>query len=135
MDQCKVQLISVPLSWTLGTVELQPIVMYMCNSHKFAPPQVGKSHVKKGVLVLQVNLEFLTVDRRTFVTDEDKSLQVLFGDSGDAASATQGEVQTIARRLVTLFASLKVCWGWEMQWLRKYLALGCAHLSLGGNYE
>jgi hypothetical protein len=91
---------------------------------------VGKSQKENGVLVMQVNLEFLTVDRRTFVTDEDKSLQVLFGDSGDAASATQVEVQTIARRLVTLFASLKVRWGWEMQWLSKYLARGSGYLSL-----
>lgn len=59
---------------------------------------------------MQVNLEFLTVDRRTFVTDEQKSLQVLFGLEGsDASSAVQEEVQLISRRLVTLFASLKAC--------------------------
>jgi hypothetical protein len=58
---------------------------------------------------VQVNLEFLTVDRRTFVTEEEKSLQVLFGEGAEASPAIQDEVQLISRRLVTLFASLKVC--------------------------
>eukprot|EP00884_Botryococcus_braunii_P006265 jgi/Botrbrau1/1563/Bobra.0107s0050.1 len=72
------------------------------NAIKSSPGLIA--HLKT---LKEVNLELLTVDRRTFVTEEEKSLQVLFGEGAEASPAIQDEVQLISRRLVTLFASLK----------------------------
>ncbi|KAK9819584.1 hypothetical protein WJX72_000024 [[Myrmecia] bisecta] len=55
----------------------------------------------------EVNLELLTIDKRTFITGEEQALQVLFGENVDNSAAYRTEVATIANRLVTAFASLK----------------------------
>ena len=56
---------------------------------------------------MQVNLEFLVVDKRTFVTDEERALQTLFGDTPDGTMRTRHETALMADRLATVFASLK----------------------------
>ena len=57
----------------------------------------------------QVNVELLTIDKRTFTTDEGLSLQTLFGENSEGSAQYRAEVSTIASRLATVFASLKVC--------------------------
>ena len=58
--------------------------------------------------VLQVNLELLTMDKRTFVTDHERALQSLFGENSDSSPQFRGDISSIAARLATVFASLKV---------------------------
>ena len=57
---------------------------------------------------IQVNVELLTIDKRTFTTDEGHSLQTLFGENSEGSAMYRSEVSTIAARLATVFASLKV---------------------------
>ena len=61
-----------------------------------------------GVLSVQVNVELLTIDKRTFITDEGHSLQTLFGENSEGSAQYRTEVTTVAARLATAFASLKV---------------------------
>lgn len=56
----------------------------------------------------QVNLEFLVMDRRTFVTDERNALRVLFGENGSNSASYKVAVATLCSRLAGVFASLKV---------------------------
>ncbi len=56
----------------------------------------------------QVNVELLTIDKRTFTTDEGNSLQTLFGENSEGSAQYRAEVSTMAARLATVFASLKV---------------------------
>ena len=58
---------------------------------------------------VQVNVELLTIDKRTFITDEGHSLQTLFGENSEGSAQYRSEVTTVAARLATVFASLKVC--------------------------
>lgn len=55
----------------------------------------------------EVNVELLTIDKRTFTTDEGLSLQTLFGENSEGSAQYRAEVSTIASRLATVFASLK----------------------------
>ena len=57
---------------------------------------------------MQVNLELLTMDKRTFVTDHERALQSLFGENSDSSPQFRGDISSIAARLATVFASLKV---------------------------
>lgn len=59
-------------------------------------------------LWLKVNVELLTIDKRTFTTDESNSLTTLFGESSEGSAQYRSEITTIATRLATVFASLKV---------------------------
>lgn len=63
-------------------------------------------HVK--ILAIQVNVELLTIDKRTFTTDEGNSLQTLFGENSEGSAQYRAEIQVMANRLATVFASLKV---------------------------
>lgn len=56
----------------------------------------------------QVNLEFLVMDRRTFVTDERNALRALFGENGSNSASYKVAVATLCSRLAGVFASLKV---------------------------
>ena len=56
----------------------------------------------------QVNLEFMTVDRRSFVTGEAHALRALFGEGGSGSASYRVAVASICARLAGLFASLKV---------------------------
>lgn len=56
-----------------------------------------------------MNVELLTIDKRTFTTDEGNSLQTLFGENSEGSAQYRAEVSTMAARLATVFASLKVC--------------------------
>ena len=56
----------------------------------------------------QVNVELLTIDKRTFTTDEGNSLQTLFGENSEGSAQYRAELSTMAARLATVFASLKV---------------------------
>jgi hypothetical protein len=53
-------------------------------------------------------LELLLVGSQSFITDEADALRVLFGSGSDESVAAKVEVQQIARRLATLFATTKV---------------------------
>lgn len=55
----------------------------------------------------EVNVELLTIDKRTFTTDEGNSLQTLFGENSEGSAQYRAEVSTMAARLATVFASLK----------------------------
>ena len=57
---------------------------------------------------MQVNLEYLQLDSRSFVTGEDRALSLLFGASSDESVEARVTVKRIAQRLATLFATLKV---------------------------
>jgi hypothetical protein len=57
---------------------------------------------------LQVNLEFLVVDKRTFLTDKERALQMLFGEANDIQETFNSEIVAISDRIATAFASLKV---------------------------
>ena len=57
---------------------------------------------------LQVNLEFLVADKRTFLTDKEQALQTLFGEANDVQETFNAEIVSIADRVATAFASLKV---------------------------
>lgn len=58
---------------------------------------------------VQVNIELLTIDKRSFTTDEGNSLLTLFGENSEGSAQYRAEVTLIASRLATVFASLKVC--------------------------
>ena len=56
-----------------------------------------------------MNLEFLVIDKRTFLTDTDHALRALFGDTfHDAQDQFNAEIRRISSRLATALASLKV---------------------------
>lgn len=48
------------------------------------------------------------MDRRTFLTDKERALQVLFGEASEAQDLFNSEIASISDRLATVFASLKV---------------------------
>lgn len=50
----------------------------------------------------------LTMDKRTFSTDEANSLQILFGENSEGSAQYRAEISLMASRLATVFASLKV---------------------------
>ncbi len=60
------------------------------------------------VCAWQVNVEFLVMDRRTFVTDERHALKALFGENGSNSASYKVAVATLCSRLAGVFASLKV---------------------------
>lgn len=55
----------------------------------------------------EVNIELLTIDKRSFTTDEGHSLLTLFGENSEGSAQYRAEVTLIASRLATVFASLK----------------------------
>lgn len=57
---------------------------------------------------LQVNLEFLVADKRTFLTDKEHALQTLFGEANEVQENFNTEIISISDRVATAFASLKV---------------------------
>ena len=57
---------------------------------------------------MQVNVEVLILDKRSFITDEEKALQALFGDSNDTSAVYRTELGTMATRLASAFAAMKV---------------------------
>ena len=63
---------------------------------------------------MQVNIELLTIDKRSFTTDEGNSLLTLFGENSEGSAQYRAEVSLIASRLATVFASLKVWHHWTM---------------------
>lgn len=57
----------------------------------------------------QVNMEYLQVDSRSFVTDDVDALAVLYGRNSDEGTEPRIAIKRIAQRLSTVFATLKVC--------------------------
>jgi len=53
-------------------------------------------------------MEFLVVDKRTFLTDKERALQMLFGEANDIQESFNSEIVAISDRIATAFASLKV---------------------------
>ncbi|KAK9863038.1 hypothetical protein WJX84_002658, partial [Apatococcus fuscideae] len=86
------------------------------TAHVFFSSKVSKNAIAavkscEGLLprlktLTEVNFELMVVDRRTFVTDEERSLQTLFGPVTDAQSGQQ-QTALIATRLATAFATLQ----------------------------
>jgi len=56
----------------------------------------------------EMNLEYLTVDTQGFITDNDEALELLFGESNEGTRKFDKCIETIATRLSTVFASMKV---------------------------
>lgn len=54
-----------------------------------------------------MNLEYLVVDRRTFETHEEGALATFFGASVDSSSSYRVEIDTLATRLASVFATLR----------------------------
>ena len=63
---------------------------------------------RKTTRCMQVNLEFLVRDRRTFVTGEAHALKALFGENSSGSASYKLAVATVCSRLSGVFASLKV---------------------------
>lgn len=55
----------------------------------------------------EVNLEYLLVDSRTFVTAEDPALRTFFGASVDSSTVYRSEIDIMVARLASVFATLK----------------------------
>lgn len=47
-------------------------------------------------------------DKRSFITDEERALSALFGDANDASVPYRSELATMAGRLASAFAAMKV---------------------------
>ena len=60
---------------------------------------------------VQVNMAYLQVDSHSFVTDDEAALAALFGCSCDEGSEPRLAIKGIAQRLSTVFATLKVRFG------------------------
>ena len=58
--------------------------------------------------LMQVNIELLIIDKRSFTTDEGNSLLTLFGENSEGSAQYRAEVTLIASRLATVFSSLMV---------------------------
>lgn len=66
------------------------------------------SHLVSRLRTLKdVSMEYLLVDRRTFTTMEEGALRTFFGASVDSSSGYRSEIETMATRLATVFATLK----------------------------
>ena len=52
-------------------------------------------------------MEYLQLDVRSFVTDDEHALAVLFGQGSDESVEAKLAVKRIAQRLATVFATLK----------------------------
>ncbi|GLC77701.1 hypothetical protein PLESTF_001978000 [Pleodorina starrii] len=64
--------------------------------------------VKSLKTLKELNLEFLTVDSRTMITDHPEAARLLLGEGAEAnRSAVTKQVDAIVARLMTLFTSLK----------------------------
>ena len=59
-------------------------------------------------MLLQVNVEMLLLDKRSFLTDQDRAMQSLFGDAHDASATYRTELGVMAGRLASAFAAMKV---------------------------
>ncbi|PSC68723.1 SM Sec1-family [Micractinium conductrix] len=55
----------------------------------------------------EVNLEYLLVDSRTFITAEDNALRTFFGASVDSSGSYRMEIEVMTARLATVFATLR----------------------------
>ncbi|XP_028548313.1 SNARE-interacting protein KEULE-like isoform X1 [Dendrobium catenatum] len=55
----------------------------------------------------EMNLEYFAIDSQAFITDHERALEELFGDTAEISLAHNASIQTIATRIATVFASLK----------------------------
>ncbi|KAL0907557.1 hypothetical protein M5K25_021973 [Dendrobium thyrsiflorum] len=55
----------------------------------------------------EMNLEYFAIDSQGFITDHERALEELFGDTAEISLAHNASIQTIATRIATVFASLK----------------------------
>ncbi len=65
-------------------------------------------HHHNTIITTQVNMEYVALESRVITTDQDAALQEVFGD-GVGSSMYKQAVMTCARRLATVFATLRVC--------------------------
>lgn len=66
------------------------------------------SHLVARLRTLKdVELEYLLIDRRTFSTAEEGALRTFFSAAVDSSSGYRAEIETMATRLSTVFATLK----------------------------
>ncbi|XP_020581596.1 SNARE-interacting protein KEULE-like [Phalaenopsis equestris] len=55
----------------------------------------------------EMNLEYFAIDSQGFISDHERALEELFGDTAEISLAHNATLQTIATRIATVFASLK----------------------------
>ena len=55
----------------------------------------------------QVGLEYLLVDSRTFITNEDAALRTFFGAAVDSSTSYRAEIEVLTARLATVFTTLR----------------------------
>ncbi|KAK8967365.1 SNARE-interacting protein KEULE [Platanthera guangdongensis] len=55
----------------------------------------------------EMNLEYFAIDSQGFITDHERALEELFGDTAEISLAHNACIQTIATRIATVFASLR----------------------------
>ncbi|KAL4443933.1 hypothetical protein ABPG75_011670 [Micractinium tetrahymenae] len=55
----------------------------------------------------EVNLEYLLVDSRTFVTAEEGALRTFFGAAVDSSTSYRAEIEVMTARLASVFATLR----------------------------
>ncbi|KAI3423806.1 hypothetical protein D9Q98_009643 [Chlorella vulgaris] len=55
----------------------------------------------------EVNLEYLLVDSRTFITNEEGALSTFFGSAVDSSTSYRVEIEVLTSRLATVFATLR----------------------------
>ncbi|KAK6947649.1 Sec1-like protein [Dillenia turbinata] len=72
------------------------------------------SHIKKDSTVLprigalkEMNLEYFPVDSQGFITDNERALEDLFGESEEVSHRANACLEVVATRLATVFASLR----------------------------
>lgn len=66
------------------------------------------TQLSQAVCGVQVNVEYLQVDSRTFTTDDEGALSTMFGDGSDENPESGAAIKRTAARLATVFATLKV---------------------------
>ncbi|KAL8500245.1 hypothetical protein ACS0TY_020012 [Phlomoides rotata] len=72
------------------------------------------SRIKNDMSVLprigalrEVNLEYFCIDSQAFITDQERALEELFGDSAENPRVSDACLNLMAMRIATVFASLK----------------------------
>ncbi|KAH9733071.1 protein transport Sec1a [Citrus sinensis] len=77
-------------------------------------PKELVNHIKSDTSVLprigalrEMNLEYFPIDRQAFITDHERALEELFGDNVQNTRQFDTCLNTMAKRIATVFASMK----------------------------
>ncbi|KAJ0112352.1 hypothetical protein Patl1_00268 [Pistacia atlantica] len=99
-------------------------------------PKELVNHIKMDSSVLpriaalrEMNLEYFPIDSQAFITDQDRALEDLYGQNAENSRKFETCLNTMATRIATVFASLKVGMQWPvagltlisvLQWFQEY---------------